>query len=260
MSPECPITEDEINALVDGETSGREQKRIAAHVVTCPICSAVAGGTLASKRLLGARAQPVEAPAGSWERMLSALDAADGVRRATCVHGSHWRFDTTQALAFAGLLLIVAGVWHSYGLQSASRYSSVFLRTHSAAFSNLRASTPPMPNVRDVVTPSPGGVQWVPVARALFPLEGELAEHTLYRVDRTPISEFVVSPKILHSCGLTPVRYRDVEYSVRSDPRGTMVAWQSAGVTYILVGRTGPSDLLALASARRSQASTVRSF
>jgi anti-sigma factor RsiW len=264
MRSECPITENDIHALVDGELTARETRRVATHVVACPKCSALAGGTLAGKRLLSPRTQAVEPPADSWQRVVSALDDADStVRNISWTSRRRLHFDSVPALAVAGLMLLVgAGVWQLNLNYSAGRGSAQLVRAHIAACTNLSLGAPTRSGggAREVVTPTPGTARWAPVARALFPVNGELAEQTLYRVDRTPVSEFVMSPRAFQRFGLTHARYRDGEYWYSSDRNGSVVAWESGGITHILVGRAGPADLLGLASSRRAQAPTGQSF
>lgn len=262
MRSECPITETDIHALVDGELTAKEARRVATHVVACPACSALAGSTLAGKRLLSPRTQEVDPPADSWQRVLAALDEADATARTMSWRARpRWKLDSVPVLAVAGiLLLIIAGVWQLNLTYSGARASSQLLRAHIAACSNLSFGVPTPGGAREVVTPTPGAARWAPVARALFPVNGELAEQTLYRVDRTPVSEFIMSPRAFQRFGLTHARYRDGEYWYSSDPNGSLVAWEAGGITHVLVGRAGPADLLGLASSRRAQAPNGRSF
>jgi len=74
MSEHCPITEEQVGCLVDGELTGQEQRRVAAHVSVCEHCSALAGRILAGKRFLSASSPEVDPPAGSWDRLVVALD------------------------------------------------------------------------------------------------------------------------------------------------------------------------------------------
>lgn len=259
MRPDCSITEDDVNALVDDELCGREQRRVAAHVSGCPHCSALAGVTLAGKRLLGARSQPVDPPAHSWEHALAALDEVDGVARATRPTRSSRMLHTAPALAACGILLIVGALtWRSRTTEGVGD-GPAFVRHHLAAASMVIPGGGS--SVQEVVTPRPGGAAWIPVARWLFPLNGEFVDHTLYRVDRTRISEFIVSSHVFDSTGLRRAVLRGGGvYRVRSEPGGSVVAWESSGLTHVLVGRTGVTDLLSLAASRRSRGPLMRSM
>lgn len=259
MRPDCPITEDDINALVDDELRGREQRRVAAHVVACPDCRGTAGATLAGKRMLGAKGQPLDVPVGSWDRLATALDQADRVAVAMHTAPRGRTFPLVPALAACGIMLIVAAAaWHNRAGNTRSHVAQ-FVRSHEAACALILRA--PQLAVHDVVVADPGRASWVPVARWLIPLNGEIVDHTFYRVGPTPISQFVVSTRACDSDGLEPIRTTSgTRYLVRAEQGGSIVAWETGGLVHVLVGRIGPNQLLTLAEARRAQGPTMRSM
>ena len=251
MSPDCPITEDEINALVDGELATREQRRVAAHIVTCSGCSEAAGGLLAEKRLLSARSQQVEPPAALWAGVAATLDTLDGLARASRPVRRVRTFGSVLGLASLGCLLIVGTlVWRGH-LGPDLGQGAVFARAHMLACQRVIGAGD-APNVSDVVAPSLGVSQWEPLQRAVFSLEGQFVDHTLYRVNRTPISEFVLAAQTLRLQGVSTVRYDGATYLVHGEPGGSVVAWQAGGVARVLAGRVKAPELLYLAAGRRA--------
>ena len=259
MRPDCTITEDDINALVDDELRGREQRRVAAHVAVCPDCRGIAGATLASKRMLGAKGQPLDVPLGSWDRVARALDEADSVATAMHAASRGRAFPLVPALAACGIVLIVAAAaWHSRA-GNARGDGVQFVRSHEAACALLLRA--PHLAVHDVAVANPGRASWAPVARWLTPLNGEFVDHTFFRVGSTPISQFVVSTRAFNPDGLETIRTAGgTRYLVRAEQTGSVVAWETGGLMHVLVGRIGPNQLLALADARRAQGPTVRSM
>lgn len=259
MRPQCPVTEDELNALVDGELCGREQGRVSAHVLCCDDCRSLVGQTLATKRLMGVRSQALDPPTGSWETLLTAMDEVDGMARATTYGPPARRLDSVPLLAAAGLVvMVVAAGWLYLGGRHAVQ-AVQFVRTHAAACSDLAPGVA-MARFGDVTAPRADGMVWVPVARTLFPVDGQVFEQTLYRVDRTAVSELLLSASAFSSDGLTPVRASGADYLVGVEHSGSVVAWRSGAMVRVLVSRTAPQDLLAMAVARRAQIPLARSF
>jgi len=252
MRPECDITEDELNALVDNELTGREQRRVAAHIVGCESCSAMLGGILAGKRLLSVKMQPVDPPASSWTMISANLDEIDSLAHATRPITAAFNLRRVPALAVVGvLLMLVATVMHLQRL-SQPVPGIQFARAHMALASNAMRFGGSS-NTQDVVTSAPGKVTWEPIARALMPIKGEIAEHILYRVDRTPISQFILSAQAFSRRGLQLVDYNGSRFFVGGDAHGALVAWESRGMVTILVGRNNPAELLNLAMTRQGQ-------
>lgn len=267
MRPECPVTEDDIQSLVDEELPGRKQRQVAAHVIGCSRCSQAVGAQLAGKRLLGASGQEVDVPAGSWERVLAEMDLVDGVAKCAVGERPDRRRLTMPSLAAAGLLLAFA-VW---GWQARSApppgSAALFARAHEAAwreFAPIGSAGDPSAwaDVSEVTTPRPDGIRWVPVARALIPLDGEIVEQSLYRVDRTPVSEFVLPSHSFSANGFVDVNVKGAHFLCRTERGGlwSLVAWQSDRVTNVLVGRTRVEELLVLAASRRACTPLLRSL
>ena len=253
MSENCPISEEQVGCLVDGELTGQEQRRIAAHVSSCEHCSSLAGRILAAKRFLSAASPEVEPPAGSWDRLAIALDGADSVARAMqpTKRSVDWR--SVPAMAACGLLLIFSAlVWRAQSMDSGGM-GPVFVRHHLTAESSLSRSFAPSASVYDVVTSRPGNPTWTPIARRLFPMSGKYVDHTLYRVDdRAKVSEFQFPAQLFDPSGLQPVSYGTGQYWVRGERSGSVVAWEISGLMHVLVARTDAHDLLSLAAHHRA--------
>jgi anti-sigma factor RsiW len=259
LNSECSLTEDDLNALVDDQLSGRDQRRVAAHVACCRTCSELVGSTLASKRLLAARGQELEPPAESWQDLVGALDDTDRVARSASQPRRWHNLGSAPALAIAGIALVaLALVWTSR-MNGPGGQGQVFVKAHLAVAA-MTATWPSSPGVaHDVVTPTPGGAVWQGLSRSFMPVGGEFVEHTLYRVDRTPISEFVLSSRCFDRAGLRPVHYEDgARYLVRAEQYGSVVAWEDRGTIRVLVGRVGADELLSLASSRRLRVPAMR--
>lgn len=259
MHPDCPITEDDVNALVDNELRGREQRRVAAHVAVCPDCGATAGASLAAKRVLGAKGQPLEVPVGSWERLRGALDQADSVAVAMRAQPRGRSLPLVPALAACGLLFIIGAVaWHNRA-GTDTGHGALFVRNHEAASALMMRA--PQLAVHDVTVGNASRATWAPVGRWLMPFNGEFVDHTFFRVGRTPISQFIVSSQAFDAGGLDSIRTPDgSRYLVRVEQGGSVVAWEAGGLMHVLVARIGPNQLLALAEARRAQGPTMRSM
>ncbi|MBP8951069.1 MAG: zf-HC2 domain-containing protein [Armatimonadetes bacterium] len=258
MSEHCPITEEQVGCLVDGELTGQEQRRVAAHVSVCEHCSALAGRILAGKRFLSASSPEVDPPAGSWDRLVVALDDTDSLARAMQPQKTRsldWR--SVPALAACGLLLIVSAlVWRSQSSEAAGM-GPIFVRQHLAAEASFSRAASTAGNVYDVVTSRPGNPTWVPIARRLFPMGGKFVDHTLYRVDdRAKISEFQFPADLFDRSGLGAVSYGSAQYWVRAERGGSVVAWETSGLMHVLVARTDATDLLGLAAHHRSHSTT----
>ena len=266
MPPDCPITEEEISALVDDELCGREQKRVAAHVAACPDCRDLAGEALAGKRLLGVRSRPVDPPTESWQGIITTLDAADGIARAATPQRRQSRPGSVPALAGLGLVLIAGAMLCRHRAVGSATENGFFVRAHAEVMARYHGSpdwSTPGPLTQDVVSPAPQSrdTTWLEVARVLHRFRGEFLHQTLYRVGRTPISEFTLSSKAFDAGEMSPTDYeRDADFLLRASRNGSVVAWQSAGSTHVLVGRTSPNELLALATARRAQTPGTDSF
>jgi hypothetical protein len=258
MAPDCHMTEDELNALVDDQLAGRDQRRVAGHVASCASCSEIVGGTLAGKRLLAARGQELEPPAESWRDLLVALDTTDRVAHSTG-HVQRWHgLGSAPSLAIAGVALIaLALVWTSR-LAGPGGQGQSFVKAHLAVAGMAAGLSGGTGATHDVVTPMPGGAQWLGVSRSFIPVGGEFVEHTLYRVDRTPISEFVLSARCFDGSGLRPIRYEGAHYLVHAESYGSVVAWEDRGTVRVLVGRVGADELLSLATSRRLRVPALR--
>ncbi len=250
----CPITNDHINQLVDGELSGREQRRVAAHVAHCAECSSVAGRILATKAYVGARSPEVEPPAGSWQRLVATLDEADGVAQATASKPRVRRFGAVPALAASGLLLIMAaGAWRSHCVGQQAGMTQMLVRHHMAAELRFSNATGTRAQVYGVVTPRPFNNEWAPVARWLIPHAGQFVDHTLYRLDdRGRVSEFLIPADTFGTTGLRPVAYGGTRYWVRAERSGSIVSWEHAGIYHVLVARTNAAELMSLAASHRT--------
>jgi anti-sigma factor RsiW len=267
MRPHCPVTEDELSSLVDDELSGRAQRRVASHAVNCPHCAQMLGSLLAGKRFLSARGQPVDVPAGSWQRLIAEIDRADGLARTATMDPLRPRRSYLPALAAAGLVLLL-GVWGWQSRHAPPPASpGLFARAHEAAwgqFAPIGATRNPgaWADVSEVTTPRSVGTQWVPVARALMPLRGQIIEQSLYRVDRTPVSEFVLPSETFSPRGYSEVRVNGAPFLCRTEGGGSysLVAWEAGRITNVLVGRTHIQDLLLLAATRRAQVPLTRSL
>jgi len=260
MPSDCPITEDEINALVDGELAGREQRRVAAHIVTCSGCSEAAGGLLAEKRLLSARSQAVETPSDLWARVAVTLDTLDGLAKASRPPARRpVALGSTPALATIGCLLIVGALVVRSQLPAGMGQGAMFARAHLAACQRAVGGGD-VPSVSDVVAPGLGLGSWDAVERAVFSLNGQYVEHTLYRFNRTPISEFVLATQALSLQGVTSVRYDGAVYLVRGEPGGSLVAWEAGGIARVLAARVKVPELLSAAAARRAVVPLLRAY
>jgi anti-sigma factor RsiW len=251
MRPDCIITEDDINALVDNELTGREQRRVAAHVASCPECSVIAGGALAAKRMLGVRMQPVDPPAASWQTIASALDEVDQVAHATFQPSARPFWRRMPVGAAIGIALMLGAVAMHLNRTVTPSQDAFFARAHSVLAMNTLSSG--ARNTQDVVTPSPGGVRWDPVARSLMSVNGEIVEQTLFRVDRAPISQFVMSAAAFDRRRHEKVDFGGRRYYVGVSQQGSLVAWESRGIITALVARTDPRELIALASGRQAR-------
>ena len=263
MSEDCQVSGEEINALVDDELCGREQRRVAAHISTCRRCSCTTGGTLAAKRLLGARSMPVDPPPALWPRVASALDQADGVAQASKASSQAARparrLTGVPALAGVGLVLIAGALaWRTWAFEP-SRRAAPFLHAHAEM---LAASSGNVGNGlgNAVSVGRPGSTTWEPLGSELQPFDGAFVAHTLYRVQRMLVSEFIVSSQSFSSSGLSRDEYDGVGYLVAEDRGVSLVAWESRGITSVLVGRVGRGEMLSLASVRRAQAPLMDSL
>lgn len=262
MTSACPITEEEISALVDGELVGREERRVAAHVAVCAECSVRAGALFAGKRLLAIRSHAIEPPHALWDHLVASLDEVDGMARAS-VTGAPRRgsrpWGSAPALAGLGCILILAALfWRGVATRDVG-HGALFLNAHLAACSRF-TDAGVLPNVSDVVAPGFTATTWDPVARNVFSLDGQFVEQTLYRVDHTPISEFVLLARAFDARGLRAVHYNGATYLVSARRCGSVVAWDMAGMMRVLVGRTRPDELLALADTRRATAPPMRAY
>lgn len=257
MNEHCPISEEQICSMVDGQLSGREQRRVAAHVATCPDCSVLAGQVLASKRFLGAKAPEADPPAHAWRHIVVALDQVDATRRAAGVPERRWTLGGAPALAACGVLLIVAaGVWRAQMVDPAG-LGPTLARHHLAAEASFSRMAGGAGDLYDVVTVRPGKATWVPVARRLFAYGGHHVDHTLYRVDdRAKISEFVLPSEAFDLRGFQQTKAAGRDYWVRAERGGSVVAWNQLGVVRVLVARTDAGELLSLAASHQAEDGT----
>jgi len=222
---------------------------------------------LAGKRLLGASGQEVDVPAGSWERLVAEIDRADGLARSAGGQRRERRHVAMPVFAVAGLLLVLA----AWGWQACTApppgSAALFARAHEAAWaayapisSSGRSSA--WTNVSEVTTPRSDGLEWAPVVRALIPLDGEIVEQSLYRVDRIPVSEFVLPSQCFSARGFADVNENGAHFLCRTEGGGpwSLVAWQSDRVTTVLVARIHVKELLTIAAGRRACTPLLRSL
>lgn len=101
--------ERELSAYCNGELSGAEARRVAAHVLACERCRAAYEEVRIGSRL-AARLTPVAAPDGLWEEIEAELGAPAPARR------SRW----LRVAAAAALVLVAGGVALVYVLTRAS--------------------------------------------------------------------------------------------------------------------------------------------
>jgi hypothetical protein len=278
--PTCPVSEEQLNALVDEELCEGDTRSVAMHVIKCGWCARTVGQLTASEALLRTPL-PYErkdaVPSGDfWDRLGERLDDVDTVMRATSPEleatgsdpgvFSSLRMGLAAAarrarpsylphLAAAGLLLLAlafavqqAGLAWFEGVGSAR-----LVQVHRDA---VAASAP---------TPSPATSALTPVSLSgnagssasnaqgasfhVVDLDGTPAVCSVLGSAGRPVTVISTGKDAISLRGMQELSGYNGRYHFQALPDGSMVMVDVSGEMWrAAVGRVGPHDLLTLMS------------
>ncbi len=185
MASGCEQTRELLSALVDGELDDERRKVLAAHILTCPECSRIAGALMAAKRVTERAAAEVEAPVGFHARLRARLDQVDGVR--TRIGASRPARRLVGIAAMGAIAVSIAIIFSTVYMINADR--ALTLAQLHQQFSGIIAG-PPAPGPLATVACNPDTQPWTEVRRALVRVDGAVVQYTLYLVGGCPVSVF----------------------------------------------------------------------
>jgi len=248
MATGCEQTTELLSALVDGELGDDQRKVLAAHVLTCPECSQVAGALMAAKRVTERAAVDVDAPAGFHARLRARLDQVDGVR--SHVAASRPTRRLVGIAAMGAIAVSIALIFSTVYFINADR--ALGLAHLHQQLAQVIAG-PPSPGPFSTVAANPETAQWTELRRGLVRLDGAFVEYTLYQVGGCPVSVFE------GPADWTPYRTgwlvseRVGDLDVRRVGDQAMTAVHQGGSSYVIVAAMPPEHLAACARAWRTR-------
>ncbi len=275
--PNCPVSEEQLNGLVDRELSDVDTRTVAMHVVACGWCARIVGQLTASEALLRTPL-PYErkdaAPSTDfWARLSDRLDDVDNVVRATSpgapapvAAGTRMglllaRRSTPSyvpQLAAAGVLILLCTIAARHvGLawsQGVGPARLVHVHQNAVAAASAPAAMASTGSLRPVTV---GGNALVlsPVSQRsnmvrMVDLEGAPAVCSVVGSAGRPVTLISTGRGAISLRGMQQLAGFDGRYHFSVQPDGSVVMvdvhgekmWRAA------VGRVGPDDLLTLMS------------
>ncbi len=274
--PNCPVSEEQLNGLVDRELGDADTRTVALHVVRCGWCARIVGQLTASEALLRTplmheRKDAVPSRA-FWSRLSERLDDVDSVVRATSPGSAEPATAGTRVgliaaarratppylphLAAAGILILFSAV----ALQRAGLawFQGVgpahLVQVHRNAVAEASAPAPAFsmsafaPASAGVVTSTPTGSPQVSTVRVVD-LDGTPAICSVLGSAGRPVTVISTGKGAINLRGMQQLAAFDGRYHVSIQPDGSVVMVEAHGEMWrAAVGRLGPHDLLTLMS------------
>ncbi len=275
--PNCPITEEQLNGLVDRELSDVDTRTVAMHVVACGWCARIVGQLTASEALLRTplphERRDAVFSADFWTRLSERLDDVDNVVRATspgapapvaagtamglAVARRATPSHAPQLAAAAVLLLICAIAARHVGLSWFHGVGPAHLvGVHESAVALASRPVPVAP--ASALTPvSIGGnpLMVSPAAQRsntvrMVDLDGTPAVCSVVGSGGRPVTLISTGRGAISLRGMRQLAGSDGRYYFSAQPDGSVVVVDVDGdnVWRAAVGRVGLDDLLTLMS------------
>lgn len=279
--PNCPVSEEQLNGLVDRELSDADTRAVAMHVVACSWCARIVGQLTASEALLRTplpyERKDAAPTTGFWTRLSERLDDIDSVVRATSPGlptptGAGPRMALVAVrrsvpsyvphMAAAGVLIVLCALAARHvGLtwfQGVGPAHLVYVHQNAVAAASAPAPMAASMTASGSLTPvsiggrSPGGSTLSQRRNTvrMVDLDGTPAVCSVLGSAGRPVTVISTGSGAINLRGMQQLAGFDGRYrfSVQPDGSVVMVDVQGEKMWRAAVGRVGPDDLLTLMS------------
>lgn len=255
----CPLSEEQLTAFVDGELPAQQARHLARHIMACPQCSRALGRLSAADALLqlptavGDEAASEEHVAalspGFWQRLKGRLDDVDQVINATDGVSRPRQRSGLMRLAVAGTAIILAAViTQQLVLHSMSGVQPGQLVQMHTGFVHSSTSSPARAGHTQVAIGGPSAS--APGTPTMIDFDGTPALWAQYVVEGRPVS-------VLHTAR-NSVNLRDMQlitangklFHLAQSPAGNVLVDSSGDIWHIVIADPylAPQRMLTLLS------------
>jgi len=247
VAERCPVTSEALSAFVDGELPSEQRRELARHIVTCPSCSRQIGTIYSLKVLAGGPDQQLaRIPRGFWNRARRRLDEIDAVaRKVVSIGPSRAPARRLAALAAAGVFMIILAVGIRGALLPRPMGWMYLARAHRTATAQLIAPAA----IRQPPGRSGQAIQaaWQPGHAQPIHTQMCSGRQVVYSRPGAVVSYFILPCDSLDVSGLDFIYQRGLHFYLTASDGLSIIAWRQGPGWRILVGATGPEQLLELA-------------
>lgn len=242
----CEENRELLSALVDGELDDARRRLLAAHLLTCAECRAVAGELVAARGLAQRTERDAEVPVGFHARMRANLDRIDGVRSRT--HRSPVARRLIGIAAAGAIAVLLAVVFVTTSVINADRALDL-AQVHQRIAQVPVIYGPPSPGGLSAVSCSPTIADWVETQRALVRINGDVVQLSVYHVGGCSVSIFrgPAEWRPYRTGWLVSERIDGLD--VRQVGAQSMTSWRQEGSRHVLVLEGTPEQAAEFAHA-----------
>ncbi len=255
----CPLSEEQLTTLLDGELPADRVQQLARHIMACPVCSRALGRLSAADALVrlpaavgdeAASEEPVAGLSpGFWPRLEGRLDDVDQLINATDGAGRPRQRSGLMRLAVAGIAIILAAViTQQLVLHSMSGVEPAQLVNMHTGF--MPPSAPPGTPADHAQVALGGPNASEPGAPTMIDLDGKPALRWQYLVEGRAVSVLCTARNSVNLRDMQPVTANGKLYHLSQTPAGNVLVDSSGDIWYIVIGdrQLAPQHMLMLLS------------
>jgi hypothetical protein len=249
MSPvDCPLTDDELSAFLEGALPLDSARDIANHILSCDRCARALGHVAAAETVLKLPADSAPYPELSeefWPQLRARLDEVDRVMEATQVRETPDRRRHLPVIALSGIILILAAVLaHQLFMGSMSPVNPAELAyMHNRALATPRsADTGGEDNLATVEATDSGRFH----GPHMIDLDGTPALSWHYLIGGRPVSVMFTTTDAVDTDQMQTIRVNGHPFHMLQTRAGTVLVDTSEDLWRVVVGRASPLEMVVL--------------
>ena len=256
----CPLSEEQLTAFVDGELPAQQARHLARHIMACPQCSRALGRLSAADALLqlptavGDEAASEEHVAalspGFWQRLKGRLDDVDQVINATDGVSRPRQRSGLMRLAVAGIAIILAAViTQQLVLHSMSGVQPARLVQMHTGFVHSSTSSPARAGHKQAAIRG-GPSASAPGTPTMIDLDGTPALWSQHVVEGRPVSVLYTARNSVNLRNMQPITANSKLYHLSQTPAGNVLVDSSGDIWHIVIADPylAPQHMLTLLS------------
>lgn len=243
---DCPLTDEELSAFLEGALGLETAREIANHILTCDRCARNLGHVAAAETVLSLPAESGPYPELSedfWPQLRRRLDEVDRLVEATTVKKTDRR-RYLPLIAVAGIaLILVSIVAHQSFMGSMSPVNPAEL-----AYMHHRAMTTPQTGGQDT-----GDIATVGATDTnsfhgphMVDLDGTPALSWHYLIGGRPVSVMFTTTEAVDTDAMHRIRVNGRVYYLLQTPTGNVLVDTSEDLWRVVVGQTTPLEMVVL--------------